>query len=88
MFKRNRGMYPVVYRMCMGGGGGDVPAPTYKPPDPPPPPPPQTLAPVMQFATPESQASTQASGKRVGKAKLQIPLGGANASTGLGIPTP
>lgn len=54
---------------------------------PPPPPPPPEAAPTMFGAKNTNPLNTQSTMK-TGKARLQIPLGGVTATTGLGIPNP
>lgn len=70
----------------MGGGGSPAPTPVA----PPPPPPPPEVAPLMIGADNQKTDNENSSiaKKRVGKSKLQVPLGASGSSTGLGVPTP
>lgn len=72
---------PRVLFMCSGGG-----SPSYTPPKPAPPPPPPTQAPVLQAGGTQATDIKATEARKVGKAKLQIPLGGSSSQTGLGIP--
>lgn len=54
---------------------------------PPPPPPIPVVAPILGAIDPTQDATAAKIRNKTGKQQLQIPLGGATALTGLGIPS-